>query len=50
LAIPLLNTSSTVQNKRGDKGSPCLTPLLQLKKPCSLPLIEMESFADSKIA
>jgi hypothetical protein len=44
--IYLLNTSSAKQKRRGERGSPCLTPLVQLKYPCDLPLIETDKKAD----
>jgi len=49
LVIDLLRTSSAMQNRRGDKGSPCLTPLLHLKYPICDPLMEMDIYADSRI-
>jgi hypothetical protein len=41
-AILLLKTSSARQNSRGERGSPCLTPLEQLKNPSDLPLMEID--------
>ena len=46
---PLLRTSSTRQKSRGDKGSPCLTPLLQGKKPNKLPFLVLESIVEWRI-
>lgn len=46
LVIPLLRTSSAEQNSKGDKGSPCLTPIVQEKKPSRFALTLMESFAE----
>lgn len=47
--IPLLKASSAIQNKRGERGSPCLIPLFQEKKPTNLPLTQKDSLADIKI-
>ncbi|KAE9605049.1 hypothetical protein Lalb_Chr10g0093011 [Lupinus albus] len=44
--MPLLSTSSVKQNKKGDKGLPCLTPFLQLKKSMFLPLMLIQSLAN----
>jgi len=43
---PLLKTSSARQKRRGDNGSPCLTPQGQAKYPSCFPLIEIESFVE----
>jgi hypothetical protein len=45
----LLRTSSTMQKRRGDKGPPCLTSLLQLKYPFNFPLTEIDRVAECKI-
>lgn len=43
LLISLARTSIARTNRKGDKGSPCLTPLLRLKKLNGLPLIKIEN-------
>lgn len=47
--ITLLKTSSTIQNSRGDKESPGLTPLPQLKKQCGESFTFIESLADNRM-
>lgn len=42
LSICLARTSIAKTNRKGDKGSPYLTPLLGLKKLNGLPLIKIE--------
>jgi len=49
LEIPLLRTFSTRQKSKGDKGSPCLTPLLQGKKPTKLSFILIEYIIEQRI-
>ena len=46
LLIPRLKTSLARQKRRGESGSPCLTPLLQEKKPIDLPLTRKDNFAE----
>jgi len=46
----MLSASSTRQNRRGERGSPCLTPLLQEKYPCCVPLVETEIIAELRMA
>jgi len=45
----LLITYSTRQKRRGERGSLLLTPLVQEKKPCNLPSIEIDGLADKRI-
>jgi hypothetical protein len=45
LAI-LLKASITITNRKGERGSPCLTPLELLKKPDGEPLIKTEKEAE----
>lgn len=47
--IPLLNTSSTMQNSIRDRGSPWRTPLLHWRYPQSKPLTARDNLADSII-
>jgi hypothetical protein len=42
----LLKISSAIQKRRGERGSPCRTPLEQLKKPTALPLTRRDNFAE----
>lgn len=49
LIYQFLSTCSSMQKRKGDKGSICLTHLGQLKNPSSLPLIRMDSFNDLEI-
>ena len=49
LEIPLLRTSFARQKSKRENGSPCLTPLLQGKKPTKLPFILIESIAERRI-
>jgi hypothetical protein len=44
--IALLNTSSAKKNNKGDKVSPCRTPLEQGKNPTALSLIKIDKRAD----
>lgn len=46
---PLLKASSTIQNKRGNRGSPCRTPQQQGKKPINFPFIKIESLTKRRI-
>lgn len=45
LVRPLLSISSTKQNRKGDKGSPYLSPFWQVKRPFCLPFLPMERWA-----
>jgi len=49
LDISLLRTSLARQKSKGDNGSPCLTPLLQGKKPTKLPFILIENIGKWRI-
>jgi hypothetical protein len=42
----LLRASITMINKRGDRGSPCLSPRELLKKPDGVPLTKIEKRAE----
>lgn len=46
---PLLSTSSSRQKRKGESGSPYLTPLEQENSLSILPLIVMESFVEFQI-
>ena len=42
LSINRAKTSAARRKRKGERGSPCLTPFRDLKKPYGLPLIRME--------
>jgi hypothetical protein len=45
-----VNASEKILNKKGDRGSPCLIPLEDLKNPTGLPFINIENQAFDRVS
>lgn len=44
-----LKASPTITNRKGDRGSPCLKPLLARKKPLGVPLTRIENHEEDTL-